>query len=208
MQSLNKREREEILSQNAVGVRTLAWVNFALQCLVVGASLVPGFCYPEPVGGASPAVPHIIWSIFNFFTLTLVLVSSYAGFMKASRWSNLLNKLMGAIVFTIISVVINVTHAVLTLIEVVQMPSDLSVGADRGYLIALLVFLWVFAVWQVWLLARTWTLRRNVRFLVGPVAASTMMTGDDQYYDAYNDSASVSSNIIISGGGGRRRKYK
>jgi len=86
---------------------------------------------------------------------------------------NLMNKLMGSIVFLIISIVVNVTHAVLTLIEVVQMPSDLSVGADRPFLIIFMVLLFVFALWQVWIMARVWALRNTVKNMSGGGSNST-----------------------------------
>ena len=151
-----------VLKFNAIGVRTLVWINWILVWVFIVGSLINGMCLPDPFVGLI-AVPHVVWMILNSFTLAIVLISTYIGMTNLIDDTQKMQRV--AIAFLVISIIANIVHCALSVVELIRKETDLSQNGFI-YLLIATILLGIFVIWQLLIIFRLNVFRNNLNTAV------------------------------------------
>lgn len=165
---LTQLEVVEVLHFNQTGITMLILSNLVLFSLWLLATLVPGFCLYDGNTSEVNAVTHVgWWAVIEMFALVIGMASIYfrLNYNRKGRIekgvADVRNYLVLYIVVLVFAIVSNVLHAVLSIFEVVNCSSTLCTDS-YGFLIVLIVILFVLALFEAWLIYRSVVYRNNL----------------------------------------------
>lgn len=183
--ALTTEELWVLLQNYKIGVDTIVLFQVLILSLVLLGSLVPGFALFDGAAGEASAISHI--GFFAVIELAIIYVGAKStgfglhltadnsriekGVARTKEWLNFYWYML------IVAIVAHITHFVLALIENANCTSTLCVD-NRGFLIALIVFLITMAVVLAWQMYRVAVYARGLHLATGSEKIRWTMTSD------------------------------